>query len=265
MRDKSWYGCRRDARDANDRLFAVGQDDLSPVDLRQWLPPVMDQGPAGSCTANGSTAYARWHIIKRAALDPTHGTYDFPMSRLQLYWDSRFEEGTENSDSGAEIRDVIKTLAVKGVGHEDLWPYDVSRLTEKPPQPVYDDAVQYRGLTYERVAVSAVALRSALHKGLPVLVGFSVYESFESEDVATTGVVPMPVANEPMVGGHCVLCVGWGQKAGHFTCRNSWGEDWGDKGNFYIPEAYLGSPTYGADYWVIDIFGSDAEKAAGTA
>lgn len=259
MRDQAYYGCRRDARDANDHLFAAGQDDQSPADLRQWLPPVMDQGPIGSCTAHGVTAAARWHIIKRGT------TYDFPMSRLQLYYDSRFLENTENSDSGAEIRDVVKTLAAKGVGHEDLWQYDVQRFAHAPPQAVYDDAVQYRGLTYQRVAVSAPALRSALHRGFPVVVGFSVYQSFESQAVAQTGMVPMPKANEPMVGGHCVLCVGWGQKAGHFTCRNSWGETWGDKGDFYIPENYLGSSTYASDFWVLDLFGSDAEKEAGTA
>lgn len=259
MRDHSWYGCRRDARDANDHLFAAGQDDQSPVDLRQWLPPVMDQGPIGSCTAHGVTAAARWHIIRRGT------TYDFPMSRLQLYYDSRFLENTESSDSGAEIRDVVKTLAAKGVGHEDLWQYDVNRFAHAPPQAVYDDAVQYRGLEYSRVAVSAPAIRSALHRGLPVIIGVSVYESFESAEVESTGVVPVPKQNEPMVGGHCLLVAGWGQRPGYFTVRNSWGENWGDGGNCYFPERYLGSPTWGSDYWVISMLGSEAEKAAGTA
>lgn len=259
MRNHAWYGCRRDARDARDRLFAVGPDSTVPVDLRQWLPPVMNQGEIGSCTAHGVSAAARWHIIKRAT------TYDFPMSRLQLYYDSRFLENTEGSDSGAEIRDVVKTLADKGVGHEDLWPYDISQFAQAPPQEVYDDAVQYKGLTYERVAVSSQALRSALHRGLPVIIGVSVYQSFESETVAGSGVVPMPGPQEAMVGGHCMLVFGWGQKAGYFTVRNSWGGDWGAAGDCYMPENYLGSPTYGSDYWVVSVFGSEAEKQAGTA
>jgi C1A family cysteine protease len=45
--------------------------------------------------------------------------------------------------------------------------------------------------------------------------------------------------------------VGYGQKPGYFTVRNSWDTNWGDRGDCYIPEAYLGSTTYGSDYWVI--------------
>jgi C1A family cysteine protease len=74
--------------------------------------------------------------------------------------------------------------------------------------------------------------------------------------------VPMPGNNEPMIGGHCMLTVGYGQKPGCFTVRNSWGADWGDQGDCYIPERYLGSSEFGSDYWIIYLFGSDAEGQA---
>lgn len=256
-RSHAWYGCRRDARDKNDRMMALApiyQRDV--VDLRQWLPPVMYQDAIGSCTAHGVTVAARWHINRR------NTTYDFPMSRLQLYWDSRNYENTAESDSGAEIRDVIKVLSESGVGHEDLWPYDISKFTMHPPQEVYDDAVQYKALSYTRVPVSVNGLKQAISLNHPVIIGISVYDSFESAEVEQTGVVPMPGASEEMVGGHCMLAVGYGQKPGYFTVRNSWGGAWGDKGDCYIPEAYLGSTSLGSDYWIINLFGSAAEQTA---
>jgi C1A family cysteine protease len=254
-----WYGCIPDVLDHRDLMFAAPPDAPAPamVDLRPWLCPVMDQGPLGSCTANAVTGAARYHIIRRGT------TYDFDMSRLQLYYDSRALEGTIRSDSGAQIRDVIKTLAAKGCGHEELWPYDVSRYSDTPPQEVYDDAVQYEALTYKRVSVSASGIKSALAAGHPVIIGISIYESFES--VGSDGMVPMPAPSEMLMGGHALLVAGYGQKPGYFTVRNSWGADWGDGGNCYMPQDYLGSWTYGADYWALDLFGTTYEQKAGTA
>jgi C1A family cysteine protease len=66
----------------------------------------------------------------------------------------------------------------------------------------------------------------------------------------------MPAKHEKTVGGHCMYVVGYGQKPGYFTVRNSWADDWGDKGDCYFPEAYLGSPLLGSDYWIITAEGS---------
>ena len=256
----AWYGWRPDTPDHNDHPFAMRAARAQPlpelVDLRPWCPPVMNQGPVGSCTAHGVTGAARFHIIRRAT------TYDFEMSRLQLYYDTRALEGTTASDAGAEIRNAIKTLAKKGVGHEELWPYDVACFAASPPPEIYDDAVQYQALSYERVEVSAYALKQALAAGRPVVIGVSVYESFESDAVGGTGLVPMPQRGERLVGGHCMYAVGYGQKPGTFTLRNSWDTDWGDAGDCYFPEAYLASSRYGSDYWVINLFGSQAEGEA---
>jgi C1A family cysteine protease len=256
----AWYGCLPDVLNFNDfplSLPRLTSPAPAVMDLRQWMPPVMDQGPIGSCTAHGVTAAARYHIIKRGT------TYDFPMSRLQLYYDSRALEGSIHSDSGAQIRDVIKTLSKKGVGHEELWPYHPDKFQTKPPDEVYADAAQYTALTYERVRVSASDIALTLSHGYPVIIGISVYESFEA--VGRNGLVPMPRKGETLAGGHCMLVVGRGQVPGHFTVRNSWGVDWGDHGDCYIPEAYLGSSEYGADYWHINLFGSGFEQKAGTA
>jgi C1A family cysteine protease len=249
---RAWYGCRPDTLDIRDIPHGIRFPGVLPtsVDLREWCSEVMDQGPIGSCTAHGVTGAARYRIIKR------NTTYDFAMSRLQLYYDSRANEGTVLSDAGAEIRDVIKMISKNGVGHEDLWPYDITRYVDRPPQEVYDDAIQYKALSYNRVPVGVTALKAALAAGNPVIIGVSLYDSFESDETAATGNVPMPKHGEGLVGGHCMYVVGYGQRPATFTVRNSWGTEWGDKGDCYFPEGYLGNPGYGSDYWTIDLFGS---------
>jgi C1A family cysteine protease len=93
----------------------------------------------------------------------------------------------------------------------------------------------------------------------PVLIGMDVYDSFESDDVAKTGIVPMSGKNETALGGHAVLAVGYidatlgramlGKIRNVLIMRNSWSSSWGDRGYFYLPYSYVTEYTY--DYWVL--------------
>jgi C1A family cysteine protease len=241
-----WYGYRRDSKDPRDLLFKPRRRAVLPskVDLRTHCCPIMDQGQLGSCTAHGITAALRYLHLKA-------GKADFPMSRLQLYYDERKLEGTVSEDAGAEIRDGIKCAVHLGVAHESLWSYKISKFRTQPAATVYKDALKYQALVYRRVDVNADALKQALATGYPVVIGINVYDAFESDEVASTGMVPQPSASDAPIGGHCMLVVGYGQKTGRFTVQNSWGADWGDNGFCYLPYKYLGSPAFGSDYWVI--------------
>jgi C1A family cysteine protease len=173
------------------------------------------------------------------------------LARLQLYYDERKMEGTIKSDAGAEIRDGIKCAAKLGVAHETLWPYNIKKFTSQPSARVYKDALSFKALTYERVEVDANALRNAIALGHTPVIGVSLYSSFESNEVATSGMVPMPGRSEQDVGGHCLYVVGYGQRPGYFTVRNSWGTSWGAAGDCFFPDSYLGSKLLGSDYWIV--------------
>ena len=212
------------------------------IDLRPDCVPHMDQGELGSCTANGITGIIRYAMKKEGATDR-------PLSRLQLYYDERVVEGTIKEDAGAEIRDGIKCAADNGVAPEPLWPYNIDRFKQKPFPRVYQRALQFRTLTYERVEPHAESIKAAIASGFPVVGGFNVFEQFVGDQCARDGVVTMPGTREAPIGGHCIYFPGYGQRPGYITGRNSWGPDWGDKGDCYIPEEFL--EQQGSDYWIV--------------
>jgi C1A family cysteine protease len=244
------YGWLKDIPDQRDRKFsletlpAVGALPAS-VDLAPLCPPVYDQGELGSCTANAIAGALEFDAASQKL--PTAGVMP---SRLFIYWNERSMEGTTASDSGAQIRDGIKSVAQWGDCPESQWPYDPSQFAVQPPQACYDAAVKHLAVTYESLPQQVDQLQAVLASGRPFVFGFTVYSSFESAHVAQTGQVPMPFWFERVVGGHAVLCVGYDDASNTFKVRNSWGPDWGDKGYCYMPYQYLCSGL-ASDFWVI--------------
>jgi C1A family cysteine protease len=219
---------------------------------------VLDQGNLGTCVTFATTEAMRYAIMKE-------GFSDVPLSCLQLYADARRLEGTSlTEDSGLEIRDAIKCAAKLGIAHDNLWPYhdDSITFTKAPPENVYTDALLNQALLYEAVTVNTQSVRAALAQGLPVVFGISLFTSFQR--VRSDGIVPMPdPTRESIIGGHAMIIVGYGQKPGYFTVRNSWNTDWGDGGNCYIPEGYLTNTRYADDFWIIRVVEgfADSEQA----
>ncbi len=90
---------------------------------------------------------------------------------------------------------------------------------------------------------------ACLADGFPFVFGFTVYESFDSQKVARTGIGPMPRKDEAVLGGHAVMAVGYDRGKKRFLVRNSWGSCWGLAGYCLMPFAYL--ETLAADFWTI--------------
>lgn len=248
IRRAARYGWVPDLLDARDFLYSAPEKVLAAlpksVDLRPQCPPVYDQGRLGSCTANAIVAAFEFDQKKE-------GLVDFMPSRLFVYYNERAIEGTIDSDSGAMIRDGIKSVHTLGVCDENAWRYDINRFQEKPPADAYQQALAHQVILYRRILNRLHQLQSVLAQGYPFVFGFTVYESFESEDVAKTGVVPLPPRGEVAIGGHAVLAVGYDEAEQNFIVRNSWGSNWGLEGYCLMPYGYLTDPQLAADFWAI--------------
>ncbi len=217
------------------------------IDLRSQCPPVYDQGLLGSCTSNAIAGAVEFDLIKEKQ------ERIFVPSRLFLYFNERVIEGTQDTDSGAQIRDGIKSVSDQGDCPENLWPYDITKFAVKPSPQCYQSAKQYRAVQYQRLQQDLNQLKGCLASGYPFVFGFTVYTSFESQQVKTTGHACMPLPREQAIGGHAVLAVGYQDSQQWFIVRNSWGDGWGMKGYFTIPYTYLLDQNLSSDFWTISV------------
>lgn len=83
-----------------------------------------------------------------------------------------------------------------------------------------------------------------------MVLGLILYDSFNSDKVTETGVVPHPnIMKEDLVGGHAVCAVGYDDEKKSVLVRNSWGDDWGEKGYCWVPYTYIKDPNLSCDMW----------------
>jgi C1A family cysteine protease len=174
-------------------------------------------------------------------------------SRLQLYYNARKLEDNVANDDGCMIRDAFKGLNTLGVAPESAWPYEPNRFSIEPPETV--TRANEKLLYYKRVARGVQSIKLALAAGYPVVVGLTLYDSFEGDQATNTGLVPMPnKRKEQELGGHAVLIVGYDDAKNYFVVRNSWGVSWGDHGYFYLPYEYIKSSYMASDFWTATRF-----------
>jgi C1A family cysteine protease len=250
------YGWVPDLPDVRDHLYSAPIARIGPlpkkVDLRSKCPAVYDQGQLGSCTGNAIAGAVQFDRMKQK-LKPS-----FIPSRLFIYYNERVIENDVPDDHGAQIRDGIKSVATLGVCDEKLWPYVITQFGQKPPAAAFAAALKTKAASYCRVARSLTQMKGCLASGYPFVLGFTVYDAFESDQVAKTGVLNMPdTAKESVVGGHAVLAVGYDDTAQRFIVRNSWSAAWGQAGYFTMPYAYLMDENLSDDFWTIRLV-SDA-------
>jgi len=213
------------------------------VDLSEKCPPVYDQGTLGSCTANAIAGAFQFEQMRQKI-------EVFVPSRLFIYFNEREIEGTIDSDSGAMIRDGIKSVVKAGVCPEPEWPYREDKFRWAPDHECYEHAKKHQVLEYRRVA-RTLDMAHCLAEGFPFVFGFTVFESIDDPAVGETGRISLPAPDDRVKGGHAVLAVGYDDAIRCFKFRNSWGTTWGDKGHGYLPYAYFDDSNLTDDFWVI--------------
>jgi C1A family cysteine protease len=236
-----------DLLDQRGTLFVVPEVILQQlplsVDLSFHCPPIYDQSQIEIDTLNAIAAIIQFHMMRE-------GMQDFIPSRLFIYYNARAMEEVE-TDSGIQIRNGLKSISKYGVCPEDMWPYDIARIQERPPDACYKEALKYRAILYQRISRTLNEMKGCLACGLPFIFGFLFDESFESAEVVQIGHVSLPESGVQVLGGHVMLAVGYDDRQECFLVRNSRGTNWGMQGYFTMPYAYLMDPKLANDFWTI--------------
>ncbi len=233
--------------DTRDYKFLVNSDQLSAVSipsnfsLKDKITKIYDQGNLGSCVSNAFAGYINMRT-----------NHNLLISRLFHYYCGRMLQGGRavNYDTGLSLRGAASVLKKYGTCKEIIWQYIISRFKIRPPISVFRSARFFKNYTYSFLPQDLTSLTSYLsNQQLPILFGFYVYSSFMTDVVRTTGVVPMPdKTKDRLLGGHCVFMIGFDDTTRKFTCVNSWGASWGNRGFFTIPYEYLLDPSLAADF-----------------
>jgi C1A family cysteine protease len=137
-----------DLPDMRDYVFADHFKKLgdlpSKKDLLELCSRVESQGHLGSCTGNAL-------VGAMEILENKNKESFVELSRLFIYYNERCIEGNVYSDSGAFLRDGVKTLAVNGVCSEKIWPYRIANYSLQPSRQAYGDALKRRITKYVRL------------------------------------------------------------------------------------------------------------------
>jgi C1A family cysteine protease len=171
-------------------------------------------------------------------------------SRLFAYYNGRKIENCIDIDDGAEVRDVLKSVKKWGICDERLYSYNIGYFNVHPSNEAYLDAMRNKIKVYARVNQNMTDIKMSLTSGLPVIIGFTCYSSFD--EVGHTGILTMPQRNEKMLGGHCCIIMGFDDSTQMLLIQNSYGSEWGNKGFFLMPYKYAINKGLADDFWVIN-------------
>jgi hypothetical protein len=216
------------------------------ADLRTWDGPIKQQGDEGFCTGNAGAETREWITRKYF---PSLGPLIF--SAQYTYAKELIAQGDFPQDDGSDGTTLCGTLVVNGCCEESLYPSIPGKILK--PTPEQDaNAAKYtlgawHGLTGSRVAISVLGDPVPW----PVMMGFDVAASLESDEVAETGIYN-PKPEEEIIGGHEVKASGYDigptptirpkNCPPAILYQNSWGPKWGLKGYFWCVLSVLDLP-----------------------
>ncbi|MFZ0361446.1 MAG: C1 family peptidase [Terriglobales bacterium] len=239
------FGAKRDVHDARDRMYMGSRTSFvlpQQVDLREFGGPIKDQGEEGSCTGHAFSSAREWMARRYEKASPI-------LSPQCLYAEELLASGEFPNDDGAMPRTGCQVLTALGCCETALYPYVAGQITRPTPEQARN-ALKYKTGAYHRIGTLSDFLTClADATPWPVLVGFAVYESFMSDEVAETGIMPVPQVGEAEQGGHEVLCLGYDLGRKLALVQNSWGAEWGRKGYFWMPFEVIASAD--TDLWMV--------------
>lgn len=213
------------------------------VDLRQWDTSIENQKNLGSCV--GSAIVSAYEMM----LSYQFNIKSVNLSKLYTYYHARLLEGNESIDEGVEYtRNGLKGVQKFGICDESLWPYNEDLVNVQPELECYIDAWTKKIPRYESL-YSIYDMLEILNGNMPIVIGITVFDNFRNLTKENPIVSAPRTAEE--YGGHAMCVVGYNMSLKLFIVKNSYGQEWGDKGYCYIPFDYM--TQYAFDKWIFYI------------
>lgn len=226
---------------ADKRVFAAYPSKLDYRDFLgyNWMTPIRDQGSCGSCWAF-STLGSLEAMIKLYNSDPT---MDIDLSEQELVSCT----ATGSCAYGGSQLFAANYIKSNGITDESCFPYIAQEgdCKNRCTNPKIKEYIKDAGMVGFFSIASEEDIKAALIKYGPIPTSMKVYSDF----YAYKGGVYQKTANATEEGWHAIVFVGWDDAKGAYLCKNSWGDDFGEKGYFWIKkgDSFIG---WGTEYMV---------------
>lgn len=227
---------------------AEGMGLPSSVDLRSFFGPVVSQGELPSCSCFAAAAMYEG----LANRERESGVPMLKFSEGYLFYHSNILTGKPTE--GSSFYEQFKILSTVGICLEELHGYSTSEPGREPGAEANVDASSHRLLKALEVPLRHTddkfadmeanhrILCSALAEGYPVGISLRIPDDFGIGGAF----ISRPSDNDIALGklyNHAMVIVGYDDQAKFYILRNSWGENFGDKGYCYVSAAYIDDPT----------------------
>lgn len=234
-------GCRKDKRDDRDYLMRAYLPMVKipkKIDYTSKMTPVRNQGNEGTCVGFATTVGMKEYQEKQDYRKTIE------LSPRFVYNECKKLDGLPDQE-GTQIRLAMKVLKNLGVCRESLWRYEPHDPDgpDAPVRKLVADAKKNRVLSYARI-LDLDELRLSIATKGPCVIGIICFNGIMK---TRTGKVPMPRPGERKLGGHAICPVGYNDASKLIKFKNSWSEEWGDKGYGYLPYKYI--EKYMLDAW----------------
>lgn len=246
------YGYHKDRPDFRD--YGIGpitfvRPSAAVMSNIALMGPVLNQGAEGSCTAHAAAAdreFLHWKELERRG-EPVVPGGEGLCSPSFIYYLERLEDGSlADGDAGSYGRTSCKVLNKYGCALRADMPYVVGDFNHAPTPEQLTAAVKWATGGYHRLS-TVDDMKACIASGYNFRVGFTVYESFEH--IGHDGHWS-PSKHERQLGGHEVLAIGFDDNKQAFQIRNSWGSDWGARGDFYLRYQDAADSDILQDAWI---------------
>tara|TARA_Y100000991_G_C21971455_1_gene349708 strand:+ start:1012 stop:1992 length:981 start_codon:yes stop_codon:yes gene_type:complete len=145
------------------------------------------------------------------------------------------------------LRNSLKSLNKYGICSEECLPSE--DILCIPYENCYAFG-KYFNFKYSRVDNDILTIKKILNNNKGILINLTVYTSFLKEKMKKEGTLDFPDEYDSLLGMISGVIVGYTEKK--IIIKSCFGEEWGDKGYFYIDYNYLEKLCN--DSWLIEVF-----------
>ena len=206
------------------------------VSLERFCPPRLNQGKQGSCVG-WSAAYAARTILHARSTGQDPGEVTFSPSYV-------YNQIALPGCQGTYLQKAMEVMHRGGALPFSRFAYNESSCSKKPSRMELSAAASYKTKGFNRLTKSGddyrtdlLAIKQNLAQGAPVVIGMMVGGSFMQGMMGRRLYIPGRADYAgTRLGGHAMCVIGYDDyyEGGAFQIMNSWGEEWGEEGLFWM-------------------------------